>query len=70
MLSLIIKGDSEVTIDDGTRLTIDGSFQANKNAEFRGEIKVVDVTMTVEGDLTIDGKKVEMNILISNFERV
>lgn len=50
------KGDSDVTIDHGVSLTTDGPFRSNDKAEFRSDMDMVDVTMTIQGDLIIDNE--------------
>lgn len=50
------KGDSDINIDHGVSLTTDGPFRSNDKAEFRSDMKMVDLTMTIQGDLIIENE--------------
>jgi len=52
---------SDVTFDEEASLVVNGQLQSNKEAEFYGDIEMVDVTLNIEGDLMIDGEDGDNN---------
>jgi len=48
-------GGHKITVDESGTLAIDGKLKSNDKAEFRGDVKMVNVDLHVEGHLDIDG---------------
>jgi len=46
---------SELKINGGSALVIDGRFRSNDESEFRGDIQMTNVNLDIEGELIIDG---------------
>eukprot|EP00535_Pseudo-nitzschia_heimii_P003282 CAMPEP_0197180040 /NCGR_PEP_ID=MMETSP1423-20130617/4797_1 /TAXON_ID=476441 /ORGANISM="Pseudo-nitzschia heimii, Strain UNC1101" /LENGTH=1643 /DNA_ID=CAMNT_0042630059 /DNA_START=214 /DNA_END=5145 /DNA_ORIENTATION=+ len=60
---------SEITVEDGAALVIDGKLESNDESNFRGDINMGNVKLTVDGDLVIDGEDEDSNNAAIEFRR-